>query len=148
MKENLSSQYSGCITHSSGNHGTALAWASKILNIDCTVVLPKNTPQNKIDSVLAYNGKTTLCENNPISRQETCDQISKEKNLLIIPPYDDYDIMSGQGTVALEFLNQCPNLDAILVSVSGGGLISGIATCAKAINPKIKIIAVEPGIIK
>lgn len=147
MKENPANKHSGCVTHSSGNHGTALAWAAQIQNIDCTIVLPQNTPQNKIDAVRAYNGKIELCANNPISRQETCERLSKENNLLIIPPYDDFDVISGQGTVALEFLNQVPSLDAILVSVSGGGLISGISIYAKSVNPNIKIFAVEPGLL-
>lgn len=92
IKEDPNSQYLGAVTHSSGNHGTALAWACMIQSIDCKIVLPKNTPQVKIDSVLAYKGKTVFCENNPISRQETCENIAKENNFLIIPPYDDYDV--------------------------------------------------------
>ena len=106
--------------------------------------MPENTPQIKIDSVKNYNSKIVFCESNPTSRVEVCNRVSKEENLLIIKPYDDYDVMCGQGTVACEFLEQIPELDAILVSVSGGGLISGIATYAKSVKPSIRIIAVEP----
>ena len=137
-------KYVGYITHSSGNHGTALAWACNIEKLPCTIVLPKDTPQIKIDAIKHYNSKIVFCEPNPTSRVEVCDRVSKEENLLIVKPYDDYDVMCGQGTIAYEFLEQCPQLDAILISVSGGGLISGISTYAKAIKPDIRIFAVEP----
>lgn len=134
----------GCVTHSSGNHGQALAWACDVNKVACTIVLPKGTPQCKVDAVSTYHADLVFCENNPISRVEFTDRISKEKNYTIVNPYDDYDVMCGQGTCAYEFLEQVPHLDAILVSVSGGGLISGISTYAKSINPSLKIIAVEP----
>lgn len=137
-------KYKGCVTHSSGNHGQALAWACDVNKIPCSIVLPKNTPQVKVDAVKTYKADLEFCENNPVSRAETCEKISAEKDYVIINPYDDYDVMSGQGTVAYEFLEQIPQLDAILVSVSGGGLISGISSWAKAIKPSIKIFAVEP----
>ena len=79
-----------------------------------------------------------------MSRVEVCDRLSKEENLLIVKPYDDYDVICGQATVACEFLEQIPALDAIVVSVSGGGLISGISSYAKSIKPSIRIFAVEP----
>jgi serine racemase len=124
--------------------GTALAWACERENIPCTIVLPSNTPQIKIESVKNYNSKIVFCEPNPQSRVQVAEKLSKEENLLMIKPYDDYDVMCGQATVACEFLEQIPMLDAIVVSVSGGGLISGIATYAKSIKPSIRIIAVEP----
>ena len=137
-------QESGFITHSSGNHGTALAWACQANEKPCTIVLPKNTPHVKVDAVKGYGANVEFCENNPISRKSTCEQLSIERNLKIINPYDDYNVMCGQGTVACEFLEQIPHLDAIFVSVSGGGLISGISVYAKSINPSIKIFPVEP----
>lgn len=124
--------------------GTALAWAAKYENLPCTIVVPKNTPQVKVQSILEYGAQLEFCENSPVSRVEVCERLSRERRQLIIPPYDDYDIMCGQGTVAFEFLEQVPDLDAILVSVSGGGLISGIAVCAKRMKPSIRIIGVEP----
>lgn len=137
-------EYKGCVTHSSGNHGQAVAWACDVNKLPCVIVLPKNTPQVKVEAVETYHSSVVFCENNPVSRQETCEQISKDKDFLIVKPYDDYDVMAGQGTVAYELLDQVPDLDAILVSVSGGGLISGISVYAKAIKPSIKIFAVEP----
>ena len=143
MIENESG-YKGCVTHSSGNHGQAVAWACDVNKIPCVIVLPKNTPSVKVEAVETYHSNVVFCENNPIARQEACEQISRDRDFLIVKPYDDYDVMAGQGTVAFEFLDQIPQLDAILVSVSGGGLISGISVYAKAIKPSIKIFAVEP----
>jgi serine racemase len=137
-------KYKGCATHSSGNHGQALAWACMSQQIPCSIVLPSDTPQVKVDAVRGYSANVVFCEPSPTSRVETCNKLAAEQGLLIIKPYDDYDVMSGQGTVALEFLEQVPHLDAILVSVSGGGLISGISTYAKHVKPCIKIFAVEP----
>lgn len=144
LPESNTQGYKGCVTHSSGNHGQALAWACNVNNVPCSIVLPKGTPEVKVSAVKGYNAELVFCENNPVSRVDFTDRISKEKNYAIINPYDDYDVICGQGTVAYEFLKQVPELDAILVSVSGGGLISGISAYAKLIKPSIKIIAVEP----
>ncbi|RNA31920.1 serine racemase [Brachionus plicatilis] len=143
QSENIQN-YTGIVTHSSGNHGTALSWACQTQAIPCTVVVPKDTPLNKIESIKTYGATLEICEPNPRSRVEVADRLAAENRLLLVKPYDDYDIMAGQGTVAVEFLEQIPDLDAILVSVSGGGLISGISTYAKSINPSIRIFAVEP----
>jgi serine racemase len=117
---------SGIVAHSSGNHGAAVAWACQIKSIPCIIVLPKDTPKAKVDTVKSYNAKVIFCESNPTARVETCEKIAKEHNYCQISPYNDYNVMSGQGTVALEFLQQVPHLDALVVTVSGGGLISGI----------------------
>lgn len=134
----------GCVTHSSGNHGQALAWAAKYANIECSVVVPRGTPDTKMNAIKAYNGILEVCEPTPAARVATCKRISESENKVIIPPYDDYDVICGQGTIALEFLEQVPQLDAILVPISGGGMISGIAIYAKSIKPSIRIFAVEP----
>lgn len=137
-------KYNGFVTHSSGNHGTALAWACKTENIPCTVVVPNDTPLNKIEAIKSYDAKLEFCKPNPKSREDVANRLVQEQKLLIVKPYDDYDVMAGQGTIAVEFLEQIPYLDAILVSVSGGGLISGISVYAKSVNPLIRIFAVEP----
>jgi serine racemase len=108
------------------------------------VVVPRGTPPVKINAIRNYGGKVVECDPDSQSRVLTCNKIASEENKLIIPPYDDYDIMCGQGTVAVEFLQQLPQLDCIFVAVSGGGLISGISSYAKAIKPSIKIFACEP----
>lgn len=128
----------GVITHSSGNHGQALAWASTLTDLDCTVVVTKNTPKSKCQAITSYGANIVYCEPTYMDRIKTCDRISREKNIPYISSSDDYDIMAGQGTIATEFLNQVPQLDAIFVPVSGGGMAAGIAVAAKAIKPDIK----------
>ncbi|XP_062621024.1 serine racemase-like [Saccostrea cucullata] len=134
----------GVVTHSSGNHGEALAWASKIAQVDCTVVVTQDTPKTKCRAIKSYGADLVFCQSSPSARTETCNQISSEKNYPYIPSSDHYDIIAGQGTIAVEFLKQVPELDAILVPVSGGGMASGIAIAAKAIKPDIKVFLVEP----
>ena len=143
-KLETSSTIKGCVTHSSGNHGQALAWAAKHSDIECVVVIPKGTPEVKIQAIKAYNGRVEICEPSPKARVDTCERISRDESKVIVPPYDDYDVISGQGTIALEFLEQVPQLDAILVPSSGGGMISGIAIYAKSIKPSIRVFAVVP----
>ena len=121
-----------------------MAWAAHCEKIPCTVVVPKNTTKVKLDAIREYGAQVEFCENNPESRVEVCERLAEEQNRLIIKPYDDYDVMCGQGTIALEFLEQIPHLDAIVISISGGGLLSGVCVCAKAIKPSIRIIGVEP----
>ncbi|XP_021353938.1 probable serine racemase isoform X2 [Mizuhopecten yessoensis] len=133
----------GVVTHSTGNHGQALAWAAKTVGLRCAVIVPHDTPQVKKDAISSYGAELVLCEPTPQSRQETCDKIAKEQGLEFIPPFDYNDVIAGQGTIAMELLKQAPDLDAILVPVSGGGMSSGIAIAAKAIKPGIKIYLVE-----
>ena len=89
---------SGIVTHSSGNHGQAVAWASssQVANLPCTVVVPKGTPQIKCDAIRGYGAELVFCENSPTSRKETCEKISNETGKHIVHPYDDYDILAGQ----------------------------------------------------
>lgn len=134
----------GVITHSTGNHGQALAWAAKVKGLKCVVVVPRDSPTVKLEAILGYGAEVVLCEPNPVARQLTCDQLAKEKGYHFIPPYDDNNVIAGQGTIAVEFLKQVPELNAIFVPTSGGGLISGIAIAAKAIKPDIKVFLVEP----
>ncbi|XP_061196425.1 probable serine racemase [Saccostrea echinata] len=134
----------GVVTHSSGNHGEALAWASKIAQVECIVVVTEDTPKTKCQAIKGYGAELVFCRSSPSARTETCDQISNEKKFPYIPSSDHYDIIAGQGTIAVEFLKQVPELDAILVPVSGGGMASGIAIAAKAIKPNIKVFLVEP----
>ena len=88
----------GIVTHSSGNHGQAVAWASskEVANLPCTVVVPKGTPQVKCDAITGYGAELVFCENSPTSRKETCEKISSETGRHIVHPYDDYDILAGQ----------------------------------------------------
>ena len=134
----------GVVTHSSGNHGQALAWAAKVAGIPCSVVVPNNAPKVKTDAIQGYGAKLVYCEPNPQSRESTCSKVAEETGQIFVPPFDHPNVIAGQGTIGLEFLEQVPSLDAILVPVSGGGMISGIALATKEIKPDIKIYAVEP----
>jgi len=132
------------VTHSSGNHGQAVAWAARHCQIPCTVVVPRGTPKVKCDAIEGYGAKLVMCEPTPTSRKETADKISQETGGLLIHPYDNYNVMAGQGTIGLELMEQVPDLDLVLVPISGGGMTAGIATAVKTINPNCKVYAVEP----
>ena len=132
----------GVCTHSSGNHGMALAFAAQRRGVPCTVVVPKDTPQAKVDAIRGYGATVQFCEYS--QRQAQCEAFARSSGARIIHPYDDTLIMAGQGTIAVELLEQVPDLDAIVVPVSGGGLIGGIAAAAKALKPTIRIFGVEP----
>ncbi|KAK9833670.1 hypothetical protein WJX74_002327 [Apatococcus lobatus] len=134
---------SGVITHSSGNHAGALALAAKARTIPCTVITPQGTPRCKLDAIRGYNARVIECEPTMDAREATCAAEQQRSGATFVPPYNAVPIIAGQGTIALEFLRQEP-LDAIVVPVSGGGMISGIAVAAKAIQPDIQIYAAEP----
>jgi len=140
----------GCpylVTHSSGNHAQAVALAAKNCNTKAYIVMPRNAPEVKKAAVAAYGGIITLCEPTNSARAAAAQELVQKMHGHFIHPSDDLHVISGQGTVAVEFLQQVPNLDAIIVPVGGGGLISGIAVYAKSFNPNIKIIGAEPALV-
>ncbi|KAI9094981.1 pyridoxal-5'-phosphate-dependent enzyme [Phlyctochytrium arcticum] len=138
----------GVVTHSSGNHGQALALAAQLKGVPCFVIMPSNAPQVKKDAVRGYGATIVECEPSLIARETTTERIIMETGAEFIHPYNNPDVMSGQGTVALELIQQCDQmnapLDALIVPVGGGGLLSGCITAAKALNPRIRIFAAEP----
>lgn len=134
----------GVVTHSSGNFAQALALASSLAGITAHIVMPTNVPEAKRAAVLAYGGKITTCEPTLEARESSADAIARETGATLIHPFDHADVISGQGTVALELLEQVPELDAVITPVGGGGLVSGIAVAAKALVPDIKVLAAEP----
>ena len=134
----------GVATHSSGNHAAALARAAKLRGIDAHIVMPSNTLKVKVRAVEGYGGRIIFCEPNQRAREETCARVMAETGATLIHPFENEDVMAGQGTVAVELLEEVPNLDLILCPVGGGGVLSGIAVAAKALRPEIKVIAVEP----
>ncbi|KAI4326972.1 hypothetical protein L6164_019481 [Bauhinia variegata] len=134
----------GVITHSSGNHAAALALAAKLRGIPAYVVIPTNAPACKVENVKRYGGQIVWSEPTIPSREKVADRIMQETGATFIHPYNDGRIMSGQGTISLELLEQAPQIDMLIVPISGGGLISGVALAAKAINPAIRILAAEP----
>ncbi|KAI3727607.1 hypothetical protein L6452_16225 [Arctium lappa] len=134
----------GVVTHSSGNHAAALALAAKLRGIPSYIVIPKNAPKCKVENVKRYRGQVIWSEANMQSREETANKVLHETGATLVHPYNDGRIISGQGTLSLEFLDQVPQLDTLVVPISGGGLISGVAIGAKSINPAIRVLAAEP----
>ena len=134
----------GVATHSSGNHAQALALAARMRGIPATIVMPSNAPEVKKAAVAGYGGEIVLCEPTLAAREETLAQVVGKSGAVVIHPYNNYDVIAGQGTAALEFLEEIPDMDAILVPVGGGGLLSGTLIAAKGIKPSIQVIAAEP----
>nr|KYP65613.1 Serine racemase [Cajanus cajan] len=128
----------GVVTHSSGNHAAALALAAKLRGIPSYIVVPKNAPTCKVENVKRYGGQIVWSEASVQSREEVANKVWQETGAIFIHPYNDARILSGQGTISLEILEQAPQIDTLVVPISGGGLISGIALAAKSINPAIR----------
>ncbi len=134
----------GVATHSSGNHAAALARAAKLRGIPAYIVMPSNSARPKIRMVEAYGGRITFCEPNQAARETACARILEETLANLVHPFEDERVMAGQGTAAVELLEDVPDLDYILCPVGGGGLLAGTAVAAKAIRPQVKIIGTEP----
>lgn len=134
----------GVVTHSSGNHAAALSMAARKRGIAAYIVMPSNAPRVKIDAVKNYGGKITFCEPTLASRENTAEKVIEETGATMVHPFNDYRIITGQATAALELVEQINDLDFILAPVGGGGLLSGTAITAKSLNPKIKVIGCEP----
>jgi threonine dehydratase len=134
----------GVVTHSSGNHAAALARAARLRGIPAYIVMPSNSPQAKQAAVRRYGGDVVLCEPTLAARESTARQVMERTGAAFIHPYDDLRVMAGQGTTAIELLEDVPGLDVILCPVGGGGQLSGIAVAAKDIKPALRVIGVEP----
>ncbi len=134
----------GVVTHSSGNHAAALARAARMRGIPAWIVMPSNAPETKKAAVRSYGGQITECEPTLAARESTAKAILEKTGATLVHPYDNLRVIAGQGTVALEILEQTPDLDFLLAPVSGGGLLSGTAIAAKELRPKIRVIGCEP----
>ncbi len=134
----------GVATHSSGNHGQALALAARMRNIPAHIVMPENSPKVKIAAVKGYGASVTLCESNQKAREETLQKVVDQTGATFIHPYDNEQVIAGQGTAAKELLEEIPDLDFILAPVGGGGLMSGTSIAARHMKPGITIIGTEP----
>jgi threonine dehydratase len=132
----------GVIAASAGNHAQGVAYSASYFGIPSTIVMPEATPMTKVSGVKSYGGEVVLAGNNYDEAYEYAMKLAKESGKSFIHPFADYEVMAGQGTIALEMLKEQPDLDVLIVPIGGGGLISGIAITAKNINPKIKIIGV------
>ena len=134
----------GIITTSSGNHGAAVAFIADKIGTSSKIIMPNNTPKNKIENVQRYGGEIFYCEPNIKSREDTLEKMIQKSGGSIIHPYNDEKIIAGQGTAAKELIEKVPNLDAIICPVSGGGLLSGTLLAAKNLKPGIKVFGAEP----
>lgn len=134
----------GVATHSSGNHAQAVALAAKMRGVPSYIAMPENAPRVKVNAVQNYGAKITFCESTQEARESTLEKIVDETSATFIHPYNNPDIIAGQGTAALELLGDHPDLDIISVPVGGGGLISGTAVTVAGTSPRIKIIGTEP----
>ena len=132
----------GVITHSSGNHGRALAWAARSYGIPVVVVMPDTSPAVKVEGVRALGAEIVMVP--PPDREARVAAIAAERTLVAIPPFDHADVIAGQGTLGLEIVQDLPEVDTVLVPVGGGGLISGVAIAVKAISPATRVVGVEP----
>ncbi len=134
----------GVIAASAGNHAQGVAYHAKRLGIESTIVMPVLTPLVKVTATRGYGAKVILHGANFDEAYEEARRIEKEQNLTFIHPFDDLQVIAGQGTIGLELLEQNPYLDAIIVTVGGGGLAAGVACAVKETNPRIKVYGVEP----
>jgi len=134
----------GVCTHSSGNHAAALALAAKLRGIPAYIVMPDNAPSVKKNAVAGYGGLITFCAPTLEARESTLDRIRIETGATVVHPYNDERVITGQGTAALELLEEVPDLDVIIAPVGGGGLLSGTSIAATEIKKGIRVIAGEP----
>lgn len=134
----------GVITHSSGNHAQAVALAAKMQEIPATIVMPSDSSPVKIDATRGYGAEVVLCDPNLAAREKTTKTLIKKQGSILIHPYNDKQVIAGNGTAALELIQEVGALDYMFAPVGGGGLISGTAIATKGLCPKSKVIAVEP----
>jgi threonine dehydratase len=134
----------GVITYSSGNHGQAVALAARAYGVPATVVMPKTTPAIKVEATERLGAEIIFEGTTSLDRQARAEEIAAERRATIIPPFDHLDVIAGQGTVGKEILEDWAEVEAVLVPIGGGGLISGIAAWIKRIKPDCRVIGVEP----
>jgi threonine dehydratase len=132
----------GVVTHSSGNHAQAVAYAARSMGCPATVVMPRTVNPSKLAATRALGAEVVLVE--PDQRESTALSIASERGAALVPPYDDAAVITGQGTVGLEIVADLPDVDVVLVPVSGGGLISGVAAAVKGLRPAAAVVGVEP----
>src|SRR5512139_1633811 len=134
----------GVCTHSSGNHAQALALAARMRGIPAYIVMPDNAPTVKKDAVAGYGGQITFCEPTLAAREITLERIRHDTGANVVHPYNDERVIAGQGTAAMELLEDVPDLDVIITPVGGGGLLSGTSIAATETRRSIRVIAGEP----
>ncbi len=134
----------GVVAYSSGNHAQAVAIAAASLGTQATIVMPDDAPKSKVTATRGYGAKVVIYDRARKSREEIGRRIAEETGATLVPPFDHPWIITGQGTLALELLEQVPDLDALVIQVGGGGMISGCSIAAKGLRPDIRIFGAEP----
>ena len=134
----------GVVTHSSGNHAAALSLAAKQLGVPAYIIMPENAPEIKKNAVAGYGAEITFCKPTLAAREETLKKVQQITGATFIHPYDNYNVICGQGTVAKELLEEKTDLDIVIAPIGGGGLMSGTVISVKSINPQIKVYGAEP----
>jgi threonine dehydratase len=134
----------GVAAFSSGNHAQAVALASREAGVSAVIAMPEDAPGAKVAATREYGAQIIFYDRQNQDREAVAIEISQREGRVMVPPYDDYFILAGQGTCGLEFLEEVPELDCLLTPCSGGGLFAGVSTAARALNPRIRCFAVEP----
>ncbi len=134
----------GVVTHSSGNHAAALALAASMNGVKAHIVMPETAPVVKKNAVAGYGAEITFCKPTLQAREETTSMIMEKTGATLIHPYDNFNVICGQGTASLELLTEKPDLDFVIAPIGGGGLMSGTSTCTRGIDRNIKVIGAEP----
>ena len=132
----------GIVAASSGNHGKGIAYAAKLLGAKATIVMPTTAPQVKVDAIRALGAEIVSCEVS--QRFAVAEDLCRRRGATMVPPFNDEAVMAGQGTAGLEIMEQCPELNAVIVPVSGGGLIGGVSTAIKSVSPQTLVYGAEP----
>ena len=135
----------GIVAASSGNHGKAIAYACKKLGVKATVVLPNSVAKVKEDTIRKWGAEIIKCDVS--ERFEVAEKLCQERNATLVPPFNDETVMAGQGTAGLEIMEQCPELNMVIVPTSGGGLIGGVSTAIKAVSPGTVVFGAEPAVL-
>ena len=134
----------GVITYSSGNHAQGVAYAARALGVKAVIVMPRNAPAIKREAMAALGAEIVFVGPGSAERQLKAEELAARHGYVIVPPYNDEQIIAGQGTIGLEILEDLPGVETVLAPVGGGGMISGVATALKLSKPEIKVIGVEP----
>ncbi len=134
----------GVVAHSSGNHAQAVAYAARALGVHSVIVMPRGAARVKVDATAAFGAEILFVGDDSSERVLRAEELAAEQGRVPVPPYDDETLIAGQGTVGLEILEDLPDVQTVLVPVSGGGLISGISAAIKLSRPEVRVIGVEP----
>jgi len=144
LRLNTDNMKNGIATHSSGNHAQAVARAAQVLGIPAYIVMPKNAPEIKVEGTRSYGAEIIFCEPTQNARETTLAEVVSKTGAHFIHPYDNYDVIAGQASAALELLEDFPSLDIVMAPVGGGGLLSGTALAVHYLNPNIIVLGAEP----